>query len=122
LGVHITTLLVCLWFLSFGFGVLDLHHFHVMNNKLQQFDSELYEKLCKDFDRNEIRGSERIVIEDWLAKALITESLLGLLRKDLIEINGLSVSDDGQIFEPTFLQSEFLKTGLEELQSEAPDV
>lgn len=93
-----------------------------MNNKLQQFDSELYEKLCKDFDRNEIRGSERIIIEDWLAKALVTESLLGLLRKDLIEINGLSVSDDGQVFEPTFMQSQFLKTGLEELQNEAPDV
>lgn len=93
-----------------------------MNIKLQQFDSELYEKLSKDLDRNEIRGSERIVIEDWIAKALITESLLGLLRKDLVEINGLSVSDDGQNFEPTFTQSEFLKAGLEELQKESPDV
>ncbi len=93
-----------------------------MNIKLQQFDSELYEKLSKDLDRNEIRGSERIIIEDWIAKALITEALLGLLRKDLVEINGLSVSDDGQNFEPTFTQSEFLKAGLEELQKESPDV
>jgi hypothetical protein len=93
-----------------------------MNIKLQQFDPELYEKLSKDLDRNEIRGSERIVIEEWIAKALITESLLGLLRKDLVEINGLSVSDDGQNFEPTFTQSEFLKAGLEELQKESPDV
>jgi hypothetical protein len=93
-----------------------------MNIKLQQFDPELYEKLSKDLDRNEIRGSERIVIEEWIAKALITESLLGLLRKDLVEINGLSISDDGQNFEPTFTQSEFLKAGLEELQKESPDV
>lgn len=72
------------------------------NVRLKKFDTELYEKITRDFDRNEIRGSELVVLEDWIAKALVTESLLGLLRKDMIEINGLNPEN----MEPTFKQFE----------------
>lgn len=80
-----------------------------MNTKLRDFDPELYDKFCEDMDRYEIRGSERIAIEDWIAKATIIESLLGLLRKGLTDINGLTVGEDGTTFEPTFVQSELFK-------------
>ena len=91
-----------------------------MNSKLSESDPDLYTKIVDDFDRNEIRSSERIIIEDWVAKALIAETLLSLLRKDLIDITGLAVINDGQDFEPTFAQSAFLKTGSEEMQKESP--
>lgn len=91
-----------------------------MNSKLYESDPDLYTKIVDDFDRNEIRSSERIIIEDWVAKALITETLLSLLRKDLIDITGLSVTNDGWDFEPTFAQSALLKTGSEEMQKESP--
>lgn len=84
-----------------------------MNTKLREFDPELYDKFSQDMDRYEIRGSERIVIEDWIAKATITESLLGLLRKGLVDINGLTVGEDGMTFEPTFVQSELCKSFLQ---------
>lgn len=91
-----------------------------MNSKLYESDPDLYTKIVDDFDRNEIRSSERIIIEDWVAKALITETLLSLLRKDLIDITGLSVTNDGRDFEPTFAQSALLKIGSEEMQKESP--
>jgi hypothetical protein len=84
-----------------------------MNTKLREFDQELYDKFCEDMDRYEIRGSERIVIEDWIAKATVTESLLGLLRKGLVDINGLTVDEDGINFAPTFVQSELCKSFLQ---------
>lgn len=74
-----------------------------MNKKLKEFDPELYEKLRDDFDKYEIRSDEAIVIEDWIAKALVTEGLLGLLRKGLIDIVGLGLIDDQ--FEPKFKQN-----------------
>ncbi len=74
-----------------------------MNKKLQEFDPELYEKIRDDFDKHEIRSDEAIVIEDWIAKALITEGLLGLLRKGLIDIVGLGLIDDQ--LEPKFKQN-----------------
>ena len=72
------------------------------NTRLREFDTELYDKIKKDFDRNEIRGSEMVVLEDWIAKALVTESLLGLLRKDKVEIVGINP----ETFDPKFKQME----------------
>jgi len=69
-----------------------------MNNpKLQAHDPELFEKVNKDLSFRELRGSEAILIQDWIAKALIAESLLGLLRKDLIDITGMTLDDENQV-------------------------
>jgi hypothetical protein len=62
-------------------------------------DPKLYENLKKSLDLNEIRGSERIVIQDWFGKALVTESLLNLVRDGLIDVAGL------ENYEPTFVIS-----------------
>lgn len=75
-----------------------------MNEKLKEFDTELYIKIRDDFDKHEIRVDETIVIEDWIAKALITESLLGLLRKGLVDIVGVRLTEGDQI-EPSFMQN-----------------
>jgi len=73
-----------------------------MNEKLKAFDEELYAKIHDDFQRNELRNDAIVLLEDWIAKALIMEGLLGLLRKNLVEINGLAITDEDQI-EPTFV-------------------
>ena len=75
-----------------------------MNEKLQEFDPELYKKIRDDFDKHEVRVDEAIVIEDWIATALIAESLLGLLRKGLIDITGVRITEDNQL-EPTFVHN-----------------
>jgi hypothetical protein len=80
-----------------------------MNTKLREFEPELYDMVADSLDKHEIRNesSERIIIEDWLAKALITESLLNLIRAEAIEISGLTTeTDDNGIvqFEPQFIQ------------------
>lgn len=86
-----------------------------MNERFKQFDPELYEKFQRDCDYHEIRSDEKAIIEDWLAKATITESLLSLLRKGLIDINGLSLNENDQ-FEPTFIHNNLLTDYLKSLQ------
>jgi len=81
-----------------------------MNTKLREFEPELYDKIADSLDKHEIRegSSERIVIEDWLAQALITESLLNLLRSGMVDISGLKteLDENGIVqFEPLFTQS-----------------
>jgi hypothetical protein len=78
-----------------------------MNEKLRDFDPDLYDVVVDSLDKHEIRAgsSERVIIEDWLAQALITESLLSLLRKGLVDISGLKVeqNENGETtFEPEF--------------------
>jgi len=78
-----------------------------MNEKLRDFDPDLYDVVVDSLDKHEIRAgsSERVIIEDWLAQALITESLLALLRQGMIDICGLKVdqNENGeQTFEPEF--------------------
>lgn len=74
--------------------------------KLDEFDNELYQKFRKDVDKYEIRGDERIIIEDWLMRMTLVESVLGLLRKDLIDINGITLAENGTDFEPLFIRSD----------------
>jgi hypothetical protein len=83
-----------------------------MNEKLREFDPELYDAIANSLDKHEIRAgsSERVIIEDWLAKALITESLIGLLRAGHIDICGLDITVDetgAEQFEPQFVQSKY---------------
>jgi len=75
-----------------------------MNEKLKAFDPELYKKIRDDFDKHELRLDESIVIEDWIAQALVTEGLLGLLRKGLVDIVGVKLTEDDQL-EPSFMQN-----------------
>lgn len=62
-------------------------------------DPQLYENLKRCLDLYEIRGSERVVIQDWFGKALVAESLLNLVRDGLIDVTGL------EELEPTFMIS-----------------
>jgi homoserine acetyltransferase len=77
-----------------------------MNKNLQNFDAELYNYIIDSMDKHEIRegSSERIVIENWLADALIIESMLNLMRNGMIDICGVRIKED-KTFEPEFMQS-----------------
>lgn len=77
-----------------------------MNKNLQNFDTELYNYVIDSMDKHEIRegSSERIVIENWLADALIIESMLNLMRDGMIDICGVRMKED-ETFEPEFIQS-----------------
>ena len=61
---------------------------------IEKYDPELQEKIEKDFDKFEIRGSERVLIIDWINKAMLQETFLSLLRKDLINIVDLDTSGE----------------------------
>jgi hypothetical protein len=80
-------------------------------------DPDLYEHLKNCLDLHEIRGSESEVVKDWFGKALVTESLLNLVREKRIDVVGVAeVNGD---FEPTFLiNAEYAKTLLELFKNE----
>ena len=70
---------------------------------LKTADLELYEHLKDCFDRFEIRGSEEIFLKDWFGKALVTESLLSLMRDKMVNVVGVR-EVNGEI-EPMFQQN-----------------
>jgi hypothetical protein len=73
-----------------------------MNSTLAQFDPIVAEKLKNDLELHEIRKDEYVVIHDWFARMLVVESMLKLYRKGAVDVVGLSVSEDGTVFEPKF--------------------
>jgi len=75
-----------------------------IDNGLKTADPELYEHLKDCFDRFEIRGSEEIFLKDWFGKALVTESLLGLMRLKMVNVVGIRGNEFDQI-EPMFQQN-----------------
>ena len=58
-------------------------------DNLQRFDPELHARLISDMDYAEIRGSERVCLLDWLASALVNETILSLYRKGMIRVDGI---------------------------------
>ena len=72
--------------------------------KLQAFDPFITRKLQRDIDFYEIRGHDITKINNWIANALVTEQLLGLLRTGFISVVGCK--ENG---EPIFEQSDLNK-------------
>lgn len=70
---------------------------------LKNADPELYEHLTNCLHKFEIRGSEEIFIKDWIGKALVTESLLSLMRIKMVNIVGVRIIDNE--IEPLFQQN-----------------
>lgn len=75
-----------------------------IDNGLKTADPELYEHLMECFHKFEIRGSEEIFLKDWFGKALVTESLLGLMRLKMVNVVGIRGNEFDQI-EPMFQQN-----------------
>jgi hypothetical protein len=80
-------------------------------------DPDLYEHLKNCLDLYEIRGSESEVVKDWFGKALVTESLLNLVREKRIDVVGVAeVNGD---FEPTFvINSDYVQTIIDSFEDE----
>lgn len=76
-----------------------------IDDGLKMADPELYEHLLDCIHKYEIRGSEETFLKDWIGKALVTESLLFLLREKKVNIVGLMMTKDNEI-EPMFEQNQ----------------
>ena len=70
---------------------------------LKTIDPELYEHLNECLHKFEIRGSEEIFLKDWFGKALVTESLLSLMRIKMVNVVGVRVVNNE--IEPMFQQN-----------------
>ena len=70
---------------------------------LKNADPELYEHLNECLHKFEIRGSEEIFLKDWFGKALVTESLLSLMRIKMVNVVGVRIIDNE--IEPLFQQN-----------------
>lgn len=55
---------------------------------LAHFDPFIAHKLKHDLDKFEIRGNIQVDIRNWIAKALVHEQLLALLRTGHLNIVG----------------------------------
>ena len=80
-----------------------MHDTNNISEGLKNADPELYEHLKDCFDRFEIRGSEEIFLMDWFGKALVIESILGLMRQKMVNVVGVR-EVNGEI-EPMFQQN-----------------
>jgi hypothetical protein len=74
--------------------------------RLNDFDPFISRKLNHDLDKYEIRSIDNSSIRDWIANALVTEQLLGLLRTGYINIVGWD-KDAKNGGSPLFEQAEF---------------
>ena len=81
-----------------------MHDTNNISEGLKNADPELYEHLKDCFDRFEIRGSEEIFLMDWFGKALVTESILGLMRQKMVNVVGIRGNEFNEI-EPMFQQN-----------------
>lgn len=70
---------------------------------LRLSDPDLHEHLNDCIDKFEIRGSETAVVKDWIGRALVAESILGLMRKKMINVVGIKIVGDE--IEPLFKQN-----------------
>lgn len=70
---------------------------------LETADPELYEHLKECLHKFEIRGSEELFLKDWIGKALVTESLLSLMRNKMVNIVGVGIIDNE--IQPLFQQN-----------------
>jgi len=73
--------------------------------KIKTTDPDLFKKIEKDAEYNEIRSDEYAVVMNWLGQSLVTETMLSLLRKDLIQVSGVKIDESDDVV-PVFELSE----------------